>query len=145
MKYLLDTVVLSEPARPRARANRGAIGWLEAQHPLDLAISALTLGEIRKGVDLLEDGRRKRELVEWLSEDLPAQFDGRVLPVTADVAVAWGSLAAVAQRQGRPLHVVDGLLLATAQVHGLAVVTRNVDDFAHRGVPVENPYSPEAR
>jgi predicted nucleic acid-binding protein len=142
VKYLLDTVVLSEPARPRRRANSGAIKWLQAQDPLDLAISVLTLGEIRKGVDLLEDGRRKRELVEWLSEDLPAQFDGRVLPVSADVALAWGSLTAVAQRQGRPLHVVDGLVLATAHVHGLAVVTRNVDDFAQRGVPVENPYSP---
>ena len=84
--------------------------------------------------------RRKRELVDWLSEDLPAQFEGRVLPISADIALAWGSLTAVAQRQGRPLHVVDGLLLATAQVHGLAVVTRNVDDFDQRGIPVENPY-----
>ena len=143
MRYLLDTVVLSEPARPRGRANRGAITWLQAQDPLDLAISVLTLGEIRKGVDLLEEGRRKRELLEWLSEDLPAQFDGRVLPIAAEVGLAWGSLTAVAQRQGRPLHVVDGLLLATAQVHGLTVVTRNVDDFVQRGVPVENPYSPK--
>ncbi|MGH7630467.1 MAG: type II toxin-antitoxin system VapC family toxin [Gemmatimonadales bacterium] len=142
MKYLLDRVVLSEPAKPRGRANRGAIAWLQAQDPLDLAISVLTLGEIRRGVDLLADGRRKRELVEWLSDDLPAQFDRRVLPVCAEVALAWGSLTAVAQRQGRPLHVVDGLLLATAQVHGLAVVTRNADDFEQRGIPVENPYSP---
>ncbi len=144
MKYLLDTVVLSEPAKPAERANLGALAWLAAQDPFDLAISVLTLGEIRKGVALLDDGRQKRELLAWLADDLPEQFDGRVLPVSADVAVAWGDLAATAQRHGRPLHVVDGLLLATAQVHGLTVVTRNLDDFELRGIPVANPYSPEA-
>jgi predicted nucleic acid-binding protein len=102
----------------------------------------LTLGEIRKGAELLPDGRRRERLRAWLRSELPAQFEERVLPITPAVALAWGRFAAEAQRSGRPLHVVDGLLLATAEVHGLTLVTRNVGDFRDRGLPIENPYSP---
>ncbi len=134
-------MVLSDAAKPASMANAGAIGWLASQSVLDLAISVLTLGEIRKGTELLAEGRRKERLRAWLRADLPAQFEGRVLAITPEVALAWGRLDAAAHRSGRPLHVVDGLLLATAEVHGLTVVTRNVDHFGNRGIPVENPYS----
>ena len=135
-------MVLSEAARPAALANPGAIRWLEARPAADFAISVLTLGEIQKGAELLPDGRRRERLRAWLRSELPAQFEDRVLPITPAVALAWGRLAAEARRSGRPLHVVDGLLLATAEVHGLTLVTRNVGDFRDRGLPVENPYSP---
>jgi len=135
-------MVLSEAARPAAVANAGAIGWLAAQSALDLAISVLTLGEIRKGAELLPEGKRKERLRAWLQSQLPEQFEDRVLPISSEVALAWGRLAAEAHGSGRPLHVVDGLLLATAGVHGLTVVTRNIEDFRDRGIPVENPYSP---
>lgn len=134
-------MVLSEAAKPALLANAGAIGWLAAQSALDLAISVLSLGEIRKGAELLPDGKRKERLRAWLQSQLPEQFEGRVLPIAPDVALAWGKLAAGAHRSGRPLHVIDGLLLATAEVHGLTVVTRNIEDFRDRGIPVENPYS----
>lgn len=135
-------MVLSEAAKPASVANAGAIAWLASQSALDLAISVLTLGEIRRGTELLTEGKRKDRLRAWLQADLPAQFEGRVLVITPEVALAWGRLDAVAHRSGRPLHVVDGLLLATAEVHGLTVITRNMDDFGSRGIPVENPYSP---
>ncbi len=82
----------------------------------------------------------RHALEEWLATLLPAQFAGRLLPVDADVATAWGELTADGDRSGRPLRVVDGLLLATARVHGLTVVTRNLADFEGRGVPVLDPY-----
>lgn len=138
MRFLLDTMVVSEPARPAP--NGAAIAWLESAVAEDFAISVLTLGEIRRGVARMTSGRRRRALEEWLQNVLPAQFDGRVLPVDTDVAMAWGELTAAGDRAGRPLHVVDGLLLATAKVHGLAVATRNIADFDGRGVPVVNPY-----
>jgi len=135
-------MVLSEAARPAVVANPGVIRWLEARPAADLAISVLTLGEIRKGAELLPDGRRRERLRAWLRSELPAQFEDRVLPIAPAVALAWGRLAAEAQRAGRPLHVVDGLLLATAEVHGLTLVTRNLGDFRDRGLQIENPYSP---
>ena len=139
MKYLLDTVVVSEPARPAPDPR--AIAWLAAQSPYDLAISALTVGEIQKGIALLPSGRRRTALEAWLATALPRQFTGRLLAVDEAVARAWGRLTAAEQRRGRPLPVIDGLLLATAQLHDLALVTRNEAHFAGRGVPLVNPYS----
>jgi len=132
-------MVLSEAARPKP--DPSVIAWLRAQVLWDLAVSVLTFGEIARGVERMADGRRKTELQNWLSTALRDQFADRVLPVTVDVALAWGSLTADSERLGRPLHVVDGLLLATAKVYALTVITRNVNDFSQRGVPVQNPYS----
>lgn len=138
MRFLLDTNVLAEPARPDP--DPGVLAWLRDQSSLDLAISVLTLGEIEKGIALLPEGRRRHRLEEWLASDLPRQFIGRVLPVDADVARSWGRLSAEARRGGRELPVIDGLLLATAAAMGLTLVTRNVGDCADRGVPVLNPW-----
>lgn len=139
MRFLLDKNVLSEPARPRP--DEGVVGWMAAQSPLDFAISVLTLGEIGKGVALLDPGARRTALAEWLAAELPRQFAGRVLAVDADVAVAWGRFAAEGRRAGRELPVMDGLLLATAFVRGLTLVTRNERDCSDRGVPILNPWS----
>lgn len=138
MRYLLDTMVLSEPARPEP--NPSVLAWFERQVPSDLAISVLTIGEIGRGVERLAEGRRRTELERWLGVALPRQFEGRVLPVDVAVAQAWGTLTAEADRAGRPLPVVDGLLLATARARDLTMVTRNAGDFDGRGVPVLNPY-----
>ena len=139
MSFLLDTVVLSEPAK--VSPNPGVVAWLRAQSPLALAVSVLTLGELEKGVTLLALGRRRDELDTWLRTELPRQFAGRVLPVSEAVALEWGRLAAEGQRRGRPLPVIDGLLLATAAVHRLTLVTRNERDCRDRGVPIYNPWS----
>jgi hypothetical protein len=131
-------MVVSEPARPTPHP--GALTWLDEQAALDLAISVLSLGEIARGVARMAEGRRKAVLAQWLESSLPAHFEGRVLAVDETVALAWGELTAEGDRTGRPLHVVDGLLLATAKVHELVVVTRNQNDFDGRGVAVLNPY-----
>lgn len=138
MSFLLDTCVISDAAR---NADSSLVQWLRSQSPVDLHLSVLTLGEIRKGVELLPTGKKREKLRAWLDEDLRAQFAGRLLQITSDVALEWGRLAAVAQKSGRRLAVVDGLLLATAQAHGLTFVTRNTKDVETRGVAVLNPYS----
>lgn len=139
MRYLLDTNVLSEGAKPEP--NPGVAGFLQTTSALELAISVLTAGEIRQGIAALDAGARKRRLEQWLSTELLRQFTGRVLPVDEAVALAWGRLAAEGRRSGRPLPVIDGLLLATAEVHGLTFATRNERDCADRGVPVLNPWT----
>lgn len=139
MRFLLDTNVLSEAARPEP--DPGLAGWLEGQSALDLSISVLTLGEIRKGILLLPEGPKREQLHEWLRTELTRQFTDRVLPVDEAVSLAWGRLTAEGRRSGRRVPVIDGLLLATAAVHGIALVTRNERDCAGRGVPVLNPWS----
>lgn len=131
-------MVVSEAAKPKP--NAAVTGWLEQQPAIDLAISTLTFGEIERGVARMTDGRRRKALEAWLQRELAAQFMDRVLPVDLEVAVAWGVLTAEGDRSGRPLPVVDGLLLATARVYGLTLVTRNIGDTAERGVPVLSPY-----
>jgi toxin FitB len=143
MLYLLDTNVISEPVRPAPATN--VVTWLRAARQQDLAISVLTIGEIAKGAALLAEGRRRDDLDRWLRADLPQQFAGRVLPVDDQVAIEWGRLSAEANRAGRPLPVIDGLLLATAAVRGLTLVTRNVRDCAERGVTLLNPWDIDPR
>lgn len=139
MRYLLDTNVLTEPAKPRPDPD--VVAWLQAQAPLDLAVSVLTLGEVQKGVSLLAAGARRDALETWLRIDLPRQFMGRLLPVEGQVALEWGRLAAEGRRAGRELPVIDGLLLATCAAHGLTLVTRNERDCGDRGIPILNPWA----
>lgn len=138
MLYLIDTNVFSEPSKPQP--NRVVTDWAQAQPPDAIAVSAISLGEVRKGIDLLEHGTRRAKLEWWLKTTVRDQFHGRVLSVTKQVALVWGRLTAADQQRGYVLPVSDGLLLATAAVHGLTVVTRNERDFAGRGVPVLNPW-----
>lgn len=141
MPFLLDTNVLSEPARPDP--DEAVIRWYRGLAPLEACISVLTLGEIGKGVSLMPPGPRKDTLRSWLMQDLPLRFRGRTLPVDAEVSLLWGELAAEGRRIGRPLPVVDGILLATAKAHDLTFVTRNLRDCGDRGVPVLDPWEPD--
>jgi toxin FitB len=115
-------------------------GWKRPRPAL--YASVLTLAKIRFGVELLPPSKRRTQLEEWLDRDLPAWFDGRVLPVDRSIADRWGVLRAKAQAKGQPLSVVDGLLAATALQLSLTIVSRNVSDFAAVGVAVLNPWEP---
>jgi len=139
MLYLLDTNFISEGLRPRP--NPGVISWGLQQSSLDLFVSVLSFGEIRKGAELRFPDARRAAIENWLSTALPLQFRGRVLPVDEQVALEWGRLDADGQKKGRVLPIVDGLLVATAIVHGMTLVTRNERDCAGRGAPTLNPWT----
>jgi len=138
VRYLIDTNVLSElvrnPPAPKV------IAWVNAQSRVDLCTSVLVFGEITKGIALTTRGRRRDSLRDWATRDLPRIFADRVLSVDHAVATEWGRIAAEAQSKGRPLGTIDGLLLATASVHELTLVTRNERECAGRGVTVLNPW-----
>jgi toxin FitB len=136
--YLLDTNVPSEFSRDRPEPR--VAEWLKAQQTATLFLSAVTIGEIRKGLIVLPQGRRRNELETWFHTDLLSWFRNRVLPVTHSVADRWGVLDGQCQLKGRPLNTVDGMIAATALEHDLTVVTRNVKDFAGLGVTVFNPW-----
>ena len=140
MKYLLDTCLVSELVKPRP--NSAVANWVGAQPEFNLFLSVLTLGELRRGVERLPDGRKRVRLTNWLDDDLKLRFSGRLLPIDEEVVECWGIVSARAMAKGLAIPVIDGLIAATALVHGLTVVTRNVADMQASGVLLFNPWSP---
>lgn len=135
MSYLIDTNVLSELRRKSPDTN--VITWLAQRQSTTLYLSVLTLGEIRKGIETINEDVRRQALLDWLETDLPKFFTGRVLPIDEAIADRWGRLVAAA---ARPLPAIDSLLAATALEHDLVLVTRNVKDFADLPVQIFNPW-----
>jgi predicted nucleic acid-binding protein len=134
VKWLLDTNALSELTKPAPFA--GLLEWLEVNEPLT-GISSISIGEMTVGIERLPESKRKRTLeraLKFLRED----YGGRVLDFTEGVAVEWGRLIAVAEKNSRKLSVLDSQIEATAIHFGLIVVTRNEADFYHR---VFNPWN----
>jgi toxin FitB len=136
--FLLDTNCISELVSSRPEPL--IVDWLQATDEGLLYLSVLTLGEIRKGVALLSQGKRRTRLETWLEVELQARFSGRILPIDGVVADRWGVLAAESKRKGKPLAVIDGLIAATALEYNLTVVSRNAGDFANTQVSVLNPW-----
>jgi len=89
---------------------------------------------------VLAAGKRRDRLAAWLSEDLPARFEGRILDIDSRVADRWGVLMAQGQAAGGNPHVLDAFFAATAAVHGLTLVTRNLQHFLAWGIPLLNPW-----
>jgi predicted nucleic acid-binding protein len=137
VRVLLDTCVVSELARPNA--DRRVLDHVAALRSEDLYLSVLTIGEIAAGVARLEQGARRTSLERFLLR-LEQDWSERVLPIDVETAHIWGETAAAARRRGRTIPAVEGLLAATAQRHGLQVMTRNVADFSETGVAVIDPW-----
>ncbi|MEI6178972.1 MAG: type II toxin-antitoxin system VapC family toxin [Verrucomicrobiota bacterium] len=132
---LVDTNIISE-IRRNERADGGVLAWFNTEPEAGMFLSVMTLGEIRKGIELLlhRDLSQAQVLNFWLLQ-LERRFSGKILPVTTAIADRWGRMLAI-----RPLPQVDALLAATAQEHDLTLVTRNENDFAGLGIRVFNPF-----
>jgi hypothetical protein len=137
VSYLLDTNVISE-IRKGERCNANVAAWYASADDADVYLSVLVLGEIRKGIEQLrgKDQKRAGEFEMWLSV-LRDRFGERVVPVDRAVADEWGRMSA-----GRSVPATDALLAATAKVHQMTLVTRNLSDVADLGVDVLNPFKP---
>ena len=135
MKYLLDTNVLSETVKPRPEA--AVVRWIDSIAPEHLFISALTVGEVRRGVEKLPEGKRKERFSDWLEEEIPVWFKGRIMPVDENVADTWGIISSHTKRT---IPVINCLLAATAILHRAVLVTRNQRDFAIPRLEVFNPW-----
>jgi hypothetical protein len=138
MRLLLDTCVLSELRRPKG--NVAVRQTVETFESTNLFVSVVSIGEITKGIALLKESRKKRELQTWL-HTLERDYADRVLPIDVETSHIWGELTAVAQKAGRSLSASDGLIAATAHRYGLHVMTRNITDFEPAGVLLLNPWS----
>lgn len=143
MSYLLDTCVISELVKPEPSAN--LLEWFSDQDEEALYLSVLSIGELERGVEKLSASRRKTRLSQWVRQDLAKRFDGRLLSLDLRVAQRWGAMLGASERKSRPLPVIDSLIAATAIVHGLSVVSRNVADFERCSVECVNPWSASSR
>jgi predicted nucleic acid-binding protein len=138
VNFLLDTNVVSEWVRPRPDA--GVMTWLAEADEDRVFISIVTLAELRHGIERLPSGARRDRLDAWLTSQVPDRFETRVLSVDADIANAWGRIMARGQAAGRPVGTMDAFIAATAEQHGLTLVTRNVTDFDILGIQLINPW-----
>ena len=135
MNFLLDTNVLSELFRKQPHGS--VVQWVDRMGPGSLYLSALTLGEMRRGVPDMVDGARKTRILHFLEKEYLEWFEDRVLSVDVRVADMWGVLEA---RSSRTLPTIDTLLAATALAHAMVLVTRNTKDFEIAGLNVLNPW-----
>lgn len=135
MSYLLDTNVISE-LRKGKRGDANVARWYESLAEDEIFLSVLTIGELRRGVELIRrrDTTSAERLDAWLAEVASGHAD-RILPVDAVVAERWGRLSVP-----DPIPVVDGLLAATALTHGLTLATRNIKDVKGTSVSCVNPF-----
>ena len=127
MSFLLDTNVVSEWLKPRP--NPGLMRWTESADEDHVFLSVISLAELRYGIERMAGGRRQRRLEDWLRHELPIRFEGRILPVDPPVADACGKIVRRSELLGRSIEAMDAFLAATAEVHRLTLVTRNVSDF----------------
>lgn len=136
MAFLLDTNVVAESFKPRP--DDRVIAWLARIDATTAYLSVATIAEIAQGA--AKAGSSGQRFTHWLNDDLIPAYAGRIFDVDADVALVWGTLRGAAMARGRTLSIMDALITATAQVHGLTVVSRNVRDLDGLGVPVLDPW-----
>jgi len=136
MKFLLDTNVISE-IRKRNRADPNVARWVAATPATEIGTSVIVLAEIRRGIEMKRrrDSRQAEALDHWFAQ-MRARLGDRVLAIDELIAETWARLSVP-----DPLPLIDGLLAATAKVHGLTLVTRNTADIARSGISLLNPFA----
>jgi toxin FitB len=139
MNFLLDTNVVSEWLKPQP--NQGVIDWLAQADEDQVFLSVVTITEMRYGIERMATGKRRKRLDQWLSEELPVRFEGRILPVDSTVADACGKLVARSEYLGHPIEARDAFIAATAEVYALTLVTRNASDFRPTLKTILTPWS----
>ncbi len=139
MSFLLDTNVVSEWIKPHP--DPGVITWLAEVDEDRVFLSVVTLAELRYGVERMPEGARRNRLDQWLRQEVVLRFESRILTLDAAIADVWGQISARSRSGGRAISIMDGFLAATAEVHGLTLVTRNVPDFPILNQSVLNPWT----
>lgn len=141
MRWLLDTNIVSETVKPRP--SKTVVDWLAARAPDLLAISVVTLAELRTGIPSAGTKNRRHQLDEWMETALPDWFGERILPLTLPILTDWLQLGRTLAARGSTRDPTDLLIASTARTHDLIIVSRNVRDFKGTGTVVYDPWSGE--
>lgn len=135
---LVDTNVISETLRQQP--DPAVVRWMDAQLIETLYLSAVTVAELRYGIAVLPEGRRRQVLHSGLEQSVLLLFEGRILPFDGATAESYAELMAAARRRGRGVSAADGYIAATAHAAGLMVATRDTSPFEAVGLAVVNPW-----
>ena len=135
---ILDTNVISELMRGTPAP--AVVRWVNAKPAVNLYLTSITQAEILHGIQLLARGKRRDAIDAAATAMFEQDFAGRILPFGSDAAIAYAEIAATRRRAGRPISGFDAQIAAIARVHDADLVTRNVDDFAHCGIDVIDPW-----
>ncbi len=138
MKYLLDTCVISELAKPKP--DNRVISWIIKNDEDNFYLSSLTFGELYKGISKLIDSKRKNRLYSWIEKELKERFKNKILDIDLSVAYLWGNMEGRLEAKGIVLPAIDSLIAATGITYNLTIVTRNVADMKESGVRIINPW-----
>jgi predicted nucleic acid-binding protein len=145
MSYILDTCILSKLRRIKSHPDPKLVEWIVKHPETFYFISVVTLGEIQAGISKLKESnpnqkKQRMQLEDWLFGDLIPRFQSRLLDITPEIALTWGRLSGIGLQKGVLVPIGDGLIAATAILHGMIVVTENSKHFSHIGVEVINPW-----
>ena len=138
MTYLVDTCVISEFTKKNPC--RKVIQFLNDLADFDVAISVITIGEIKNGIACVTDGRNKKRLQAWFDDKLLDRFKDRILSIDMETMILWGGMVAKLKKSGVALPIMDSLIAAQCQRYNLCIITRNVKDFDKTGISVKNPW-----
>ena len=138
MRFLIDTCVISELIKPAPNPN--LLSWMDSRNEETLFLSAITIGEIQKGISTLPDSTKRKRLQDWLDRELMERFDKKIIAFDLKVAQKWGEIQAAAALTGKKMPVIDGMIASIGLVHEMTVVTRNMDDMLASGVSLHNPW-----
>ena len=135
---VIDTNIVSELMRSEPSAE--VLAWMDNRPPRELFVTAVTEAEVRTGIALLPEGRRRRSLAEACERAFGSLFAGRVLPFDSDAARAYAEIVAACRVRGHPVSQADGQIGAIARSRGMAVATRNTRDFENMGIDIFDPW-----
>jgi len=138
MNYLLDTNIISEFISKHP--NKNVVDFILTLDENKLFLSVITIGEIKSGIEKLNDGNKKTTLLNWLENDLLERFDGRIIPIDTNVMLKWGEISWRLKRLGRPLPIMDSIIGAICESKDIILITRNEKDFEHINIKVINPF-----
>jgi predicted nucleic acid-binding protein len=142
VRYLLDTCVLSELIKHQP--NTYVLDWFKARKPLEIHTSAMTWGELQRGVNRLPESKRKLELTLWLQE-LATGLEDRILAFDQTTSKVWADMTVEAEARGRPIATFDSIIAATAISNRCTLVTRNVRDFLSlTNLQILNPWGDQS-
>jgi toxin FitB len=138
LKYLLDTNVISELISKNP--NEKVLKFVNSLDTSDVFLSAITIGEIKSGIENIQSDAKKELLSRWLHNDLLNKFENHIIPVDIEIMLTWGSINHELKKQGRPLPIMDSIIGATCLSKKLTLITRNEKDFQNLAIKIINPF-----
>jgi tRNA(fMet)-specific endonuclease VapC len=139
LKYLLDTNVISEFISKKP--NQKVLDFVTSLDESDVYLSVITIGEIKFGIQKVQNQTKKEQLLLWLEDDLLQRFKGKIVDIDTDTMLTWGELNQYLQSLGRVIPIVDSLIASSCVAKDFTLITRNVKDFYNFDLKIINPFN----